>query len=353
MEWEKSAIVLWAWWIGAETVNMLALRCIKVRAVVHSRVTKILKDAHEQLHNYIEIVQTDLRKIENVRGALNFWQNPLVYQFAARAFGSRHTGSTAENTEVLADFEGNAQINANVAEVVKEMHAGGKPIDSLSFSSSYFTYLAGKHLGKEVSDKPFVETDLDPKNFTEEELETLKAKQPYLWEKILTENRYQELSQDGIRIHRFRFWNVYGAGQRHVPEYPHLMPEFFSQNNGKEEGNFSIFGDGKQTRAWINVSDVVNGVLRVSLNEKSWSSLHNLGGTRHASGHTTQEVVQHMAESLGVKMVYQYDTASPAWQSIEMNSQKALIDHGWLPHIPLHVWLRRAMEFYKKNGLGD
>lgn len=72
---------------------------------------------------------------------------------------------------------------------------GKNKIQSVAFSSSYFTYLALKHLGKIESLKIFQEEDLDPTIFTTEELQRLKTIQPYLWEKIVSERKYRDLSK--------------------------------------------------------------------------------------------------------------------------------------------------------------
>lgn len=87
----------------------------------------------------IRIIHADLREIEEVRRILQSVEKPDVYQFAARAFGSAHTGSDDSQAEPMDDFEGNARINKNVAEVVKTL-----PMRSLTFSSSYFVYQALK-----------------------------------------------------------------------------------------------------------------------------------------------------------------------------------------------------------------
>lgn len=78
-------------------------------------------------------------------------------------------------------------------------------------------------------------------------------------------------------MHIFRFGNVYGAGQRHVPQYPHLVPHFYNQNQDKTHGKFTIFGNGTQTRAWVHRDDVVKGVIKASSSEKTESTLYNLG----------------------------------------------------------------------------
>ncbi len=65
---------------------------------------------------------------------------------------------------------------------------------------------------------------------------------------------------------------MYGAGQRHVAEHPHMFPNLFAQQEG-----FQMFGNGEQERAWIYVSDIVNGVLSCTLGNENKSTLYNLG----------------------------------------------------------------------------
>lgn len=115
----------------------------------------------------------------------------MICAFAANAFGATHTG--AKEGQPLRDFEDNALINENVIETAKAM--GKDRVSSIAFSSSYFTYLALKHLGKIETLQVFEEKDLDPTIFTEEELLRLKKIQPYLWEKIVSERKYMELSK--------------------------------------------------------------------------------------------------------------------------------------------------------------
>lgn len=114
----------------------------------------------------------------------------MVYAFAAKAFGATHTG--AKEGQPLRDFEDNAVINENVIRAAEVMR---DKVSSIAFSSSYFTYLALKHLGKIETLQVFEEKDLNPMIFTEEELLRLKTIQPYLWEKIISERKYIELSK--------------------------------------------------------------------------------------------------------------------------------------------------------------
>ena len=125
--------------IGAKTVEQLSKEGFQVLAVTKSRVTKVLEMAQKKYPDNIRIVHADLREKEEVERILHSVENPDIYQFAARAFGSAHTGSDSSQVEPMQDFEGNAIINKNVAEVVKNL-----PTRSLTFSSSYFVYQALK-----------------------------------------------------------------------------------------------------------------------------------------------------------------------------------------------------------------
>ena len=66
------AVVLGAGLIGTETARQLAEKDIQVRAVVHTRITALLKQAQEKYPENIEIVQKDLRHLEQVEEVLDF-----------------------------------------------------------------------------------------------------------------------------------------------------------------------------------------------------------------------------------------------------------------------------------------
>lgn len=337
------AVVLGAGWIGAKTAHRLGKKWIQVRAVVHSRITKVLELACRDTPN-ISIFQGDLRCPETTKRALDFWNHTIVSAFAAQAFGFTHTGAT--KGQPLKDFEDNEVINQNVIWAAKEM--GRNKIHSVAFSSSYFTYLALKHLGKIETLKVFQEEDLDPTIFTEQELQRLKTIQPYLWEKIVSERRYIELSKTWIKIRRFRFGNVYWDGQRHISKYPHLFPNLFAQ---KEK--FQMVGNGQQERAWIHVSDLVDGILSCILDEKlPWDTLFNLGWTADSSHHSLKSVLNEAEEALELK-IHNSNPDAPGGQSLYLNAKKSKNELWWKPEITLKDGIKTTMQFYDKHGLGN
>lgn len=337
------AVVLGAGWIGAETAHELGKKWIKVRAVVHSRVTKVLESARKDRNN-IHIFEGDLRCPETTKRALDFWKNTIVCAFAAQAFGATHTGATTG--QPLKDFENNAVINENVLWATSEM--GKNKIQSVAFSSSYFTYLALKHLGKIESLKIFQEEDLDPTIFTTEELQRLKTIQPYLWEKIVSERKYRDLSKRWIKIQRFRFGNVYWDGQRHIPAHPHLFPNLFAQRE-----TFQMYGNGQQERAWIHVKDLVDGVLLCVLNESlPWDTLFNLGWTADNSHHSLKWVLEEAEKALSLK-IHNSNPGAPGGQSLYLNAERAKNQLWWKPKITLQNGVMSTMDFYRKHWLGN
>ena len=78
---------------------------------------------------------------------------------------------------------------------------------------------------------------------------------PYAVSKLQSEQDLLELLDDSIGVHILRFFNVYGGGQSLTSSYGAVIPSFINLlMSGKSP---VIFGDGKQTRDFIHVSDVV------------------------------------------------------------------------------------------------
>lgn len=340
------AIVLWGWWIWAETAQNLAEKWHEVIVVVKTRITHILAEALRCHPGKIKIICADLRQKSEVERILYMYgHGALVYAFAANAFGASHTGSSTEGP--MQDFENNAIINQNVIDCATRMHETWNGVTSISFSSSYFTYLALQHLGMSDTQKTFSEEDLDPMQFSEWDLQKLKNIQPYLWEKILSERRYIELSQKWIRVHRFRFGNVYGAGQRHVIKHPHMFPNLFAL---REE--FQMFGNGEQERAWIYVRDVVDGVLACSLREGHESTLYNLGGTADSAHHKLCDVLPLAIQALWIQGIKRNNPDAPGGQSLWLSSDRAQKELGWKPQHSLESGIQKTMDFYRQFWLG-
>lgn len=83
-----------------------------------------------------------------------------------------------------------------------------------------------------------------------------------------------------------RFFNVYGPKQN--PKSPYsgvisiLLDKFTQQSLGKKV-EFTLFGDGNQTRDFIYVDDVVSALLLISETEESIGKVYNVGISEETS----------------------------------------------------------------------
>lgn len=89
---------------------------------------------------------------------------------------------------------------------------------------------------------------------------------PYAWQKVFVENlakMYVDLYDMDVRV--VRPFNVYGEGQSATDEYATLIPIFANQ---KRKGlPLTVFGNGRQTRDFVYVGDVVN-IMHQFLNDE-------------------------------------------------------------------------------------
>ena len=104
---------------------------------------------------------------------------------------------------------------------------------------------------------------------------------PYAIDKFSAERyalSYNELY--GVPTSAVRFFNVFGPNQN--PKSPYsgvisiLVDRFCKHING-EKSFFTVFGDGKQSRDFIYVKDVINALLLVSKCEQSKGEVYNVG----------------------------------------------------------------------------
>ncbi len=103
---------------------------------------------------------------------------------------------------------------------------------------------------------------------------------PYQVTKLLGElytNYFHNLYE--LPIVNARFFNVYGPGE--VPgRYRNVIPNFFYWALNKRM--LPITGDGKETRDWTFVEDIINGLLSMGIREEAIGQAINLGsGKEH------------------------------------------------------------------------
>jgi len=83
---------------------------------------------------------------------------------------------------------------------------------------------------------------------------------PYAVSKLASEHYIFTLGRHyGIEAVALRIFNAYGPGQSLPPAYPPVVPQFL--NRIMLGGSLVVFGNGKQTRDYVYVADVVDALI--------------------------------------------------------------------------------------------
>lgn len=141
----------------------------------------------------------------------------------------------------------------------------------------------------------------------------------------------------GIPSISLRFFTVYGPRQR-----PDMAFHRFILAVLRGEP-IEILGDGRQTRDFTFVADVVEGLRRAG--ESPVCGVYNLGGGNRVS---LLEAVGEIESAAGSKAILSFGPAQPG-DARDTLADTTLLDHdlGWKPGVPLREGIRRETEWIR------
>lgn len=121
----------------------------------------------------------------------------------------------------------------------------------------------------------------DEATLPKQEESVIRPLTPYAVDKFAAEQYvldYQHLY--GLPTSAVRFFNVYGPNQN--PDSPYsgvisIMIDKYQKTMRGEKGEFTIFGDGSQSRDFIYIDDVVDALLLVARSDQSLGRQYNVG----------------------------------------------------------------------------
>ena len=149
------------------------------------------------------------------------------------------------------------------------------------------------------------------------------------------------------RIHRLpvriaRIFNTYGPRMR--VDDGRVVPAFVAQAIRGED--FTVFGDGTQTRSFCYVDDLVDGLL--ALWQRGDAQPVNLGNPVEFSLLELAEVVRKVAGGGGrVRSVRPLPENDPKQRQPDISRAKALL--GWEPRVPLEEGLRPTVAWFRQE----
>ncbi|CAB4332749.1 unannotated protein [freshwater metagenome] len=146
--------------------------------------------------------------------------------------------------------------------------------------------------------------------------------------------------EKGLQARIVRFFNT--VGPRQLGAYGMVVPRFVAAALANED--ITIYGDGKQTRCFGHVADVVEALIKVTGTEKTIGTVVNIGNSGEISINDLAAKVVAITGSKS-KVVYQSyeDAYAPGFEDMErrvpnIDRIKALT--GWAPTRNLETIIR-------------
>lgn len=144
----------------------------------------------------------------------------------------------------------------------------------------------------------------------------------------------------------FRIANPYGPRSQMKHSKYSIVNWFLRQ--AMEGKDITIFGDGKQLRDYIYISDLVQAFLAAGATEKSKGQVYNVGsgtGTRFVD--MVKEVVKVVGNGKVVKLSWPEDYEAVETGDYVTDISKIRNHTGWTPKVSLKEGLIKTFEYYK------
>lgn len=196
------------------------------------------------------------------------WKFDYIFLLAAVA-------SVADTIErPLETHEVNQNANINILETIR---VNKLPLKKLLFSSSAAVYGNNPELPKKET------SSIDPLS-------------PYAIDKFATERFVIDYGKlYGIPTVATRFFNVYGPKQNPKSPYSGVLSLITDAVN--KHKNFNLYGDGKQTRDFVYIDDVIQALTLLTSNEAAVGNVYNVACGSTNSLNDVIEIIERIVKT--------------------------------------------------------
>jgi len=175
---------------------------------------------------------------------------------------------------------------------------------------------------------------------------TARPEDPYGVAKLAVEmDLHAAHEMFGIDYTVFRPHNVYGEYQHIGDRYRNVVGIFMNQIlRGRP---MTIFGDGRQTRAFSYIDDVAPVMAEAIEVPEAWNQVFNIGADQP---YALNELAEAVGRAMGVTPVIQYVAARPEVVHAHSSHDKLRRTFGDHPHTPLDDGLQRMAAWVRVHG---
>jgi UDP-glucuronate decarboxylase len=148
--------------------------------------------------------------------------------------------------------------------------------------------------------------------------------------------------QNDVRIKIIRIFNTYGPKME--PDDGRVVSNFIMQ--ALQNKDITIFGDGKQTRSFQFVSDLIDGMVRMMNTDDSFTGPVNIGNPHEF---TMLELANEIKELIGSKSKITYmplPDDDPIQRQPDISLAKEKLN-GWEPKVELREGLKETIEYFE------
>lgn len=148
--------------------------------------------------------------------------------------------------------------------------------------------------------------------------------------------------QKGVNIKIIRIFNTYGPNMH--PQDGRVVSNFIMQAINNKD--ITIYGTGKQTRSFMYIDDLLDGMIKFVRSDKSFIGPLNIGNPHEFTISQLAEMVIKLCDS-DSKVVYKPlpgDDPKQRQPDISLAVEKL----GWKPEIHLEEGLIRTIDYFRK-----
>ena len=204
------------------------------------------------------------------------------------------------------------------------------------------------YVGTACSFPKELQEDVNGIPLTEDKQFPASPESAYGWSKLMGELDAKYLNEEkSIDTVTLSLHNVYGYPCDFSSTRSQVIPSLAYKAITTNNNQISVWGDGQQGRAFVNVKDVVDALI-LALNKG-----HNVGTIQIGPDKCTQikEVAEHLVDIINPSIKIKYDTSKPTGDIGRCaNYSKASVELNWKPKIKLNDGLEKLVEYIiKKN----